>query len=106
MNSFKLLISSLSIFSIVVIGCSKNSCQITPIERNDPIIEIPLEERLQSIIDAKIGVDDDKLVGVSVSIRLNGVERWALVGGISDVDLPITSQMKFGVGSITKTAIA
>lgn len=106
MDSFKLLIASLSIFSIVVVGCSKDKSEITPIESDDPITQIPLEERLQSIIDAKIGIDDDKLVGVSVSIRVNGVERWALVGGISDVDLPITSHMKFGVGSITKTAIA
>ena len=105
MNYFKFLFS-FSLLSINIIGCSKESSEITPTESNDPITEIPIEERLQSIIDSKIGIYEDKLVGVSVSIRINGVEHWTLVGGLSDITQSITSDMKFGVESVTKTAIA
>lgn len=62
--------------------------------------------QLQEVIDEKVGNDADKLVGVSVSIRVGTEERWKLVGGISKLGLPISSDMKFGIGSITKTVVA
>ena len=45
-------------------------------------------------------------MGVSVSIRVGDEERWKLVGGISQLGQPITGDMKFGIGSITKTVVA
>lgn len=50
---------------------------------NPPPNEPTVLERLQSVVDAKVGNDADKLVGVSVSIRVGNEERWSLVGGIS-----------------------
>lgn len=82
-------------------------------EQNDPGMQEsteevlpPIEERLQLIINDKIGVGSDGLVGVSVSIRVGSEERWLLTGGRSVADQPIESDMRFGIASITKTAIA
>ena len=72
----------------------------------DPPIEPTVEERIQAVIEDKIGNDQDKLVGVSLSIRVDGDELWNLQGGLSKLNEPITSNMRFGVGSVTKTVVA
>jgi len=62
------------IFSFLLIsGCSDDSEELIP---TGPT----MEQRLQKIIDEKVGNDTDKLVGVSVSIRVGNEERWKLVG--------------------------
>ena len=76
----------------------------TPKEPEMP--ELTVTERLQAVVDEKVGGDSEKLVGVSVSIRVDGVEKWKLVGGKSDQNTPIAADMRFGIGSITKTAVA
>ena len=77
--------------------------------KSDDIVTEPqgptLEQRLQAIIDTKIG-GDDKLKGVVVSIRLGDEELFNLVGGVSNENTAIQNQMKFGIASITKTAVA
>lgn len=83
---------------IMSVGCSDES--------SEPTQDELIADQLQTIIDSKVGADFEGLVGVSVSIRVDGEERWSLVGGLSKVDQAVTSDMKFGVGSITKTAIA
>ena len=90
--------------TLIVLGCSSSDNSPNPTEGTET--EASLVQRLQDIIDSKIGIDEDKLVGVSVSIRMAGEETYALVGGISDIDVPTAGNMAFGVGSITKTAIA
>ncbi len=70
----------------------------------DPPASDLVEEELQALIDSRIG--PDKLVGVSVSIRKNGVEQWNLVSGVSNEGTPVSKDMKFGIASITKTAVA
>tara|TARA_B100000497_G_C7612212_1_gene367685 strand:- start:564 stop:845 length:282 start_codon:yes stop_codon:yes gene_type:complete len=60
------------------------------------IEEVTTEALLQAVIDEKVGNDTNKLVGVSVSIRIGDEERWKLVGGISQLGQPITGDMKFG----------
>ena len=82
---------------ITVISCSNNDT-IEPDE--DQIFK----QKLQTIIDAKVG--GDKLVGVSISIRQGNSERWLLTGGNSKDGLAISPDMRFGIGSITKTAVA
>ncbi len=93
---------------LFVLGCSNNDDEpdIDGMDPTDPVEEIALQQRLQNIVDSKIGIDQDKLVGVSVSIRLNGEERWVVTGGVSETDVPVNPNMKFGVGSVTKTVIA
>lgn len=71
---------------------------------DDP--QLSTTDRLQAIIDDKIESGSEGLVGVSVSIRVEGEERWNLTGGISTSDVPISADMQFGIGSITKTAVA
>jgi D-alanyl-D-alanine carboxypeptidase len=102
---FKTLVLLLTLLS----GCSENDSD--PLSEDgtpmNPISEeITTEERLQEIINDKVGNNTDKLVGVSVSIRVGAEERWKLVGGISKLGEPITSDMRFGLASITKTAVA
>ena len=77
---------------------------------DDPVAEQPqddpplsFEEKLQAIIDSRVG--PDKLLGVSISIRVGGVERWSFISGYSDDDL-IAKDMRFGIASITKTIVA
>jgi D-alanyl-D-alanine carboxypeptidase len=69
------------------------------------VMDPTLEERLQAIIDARIG-GDTQLKGVSVSIRVGNDELFSLVGGVSEDGVPMTSAMRFGIASITKTAVA
>lgn len=66
--------------------------------------EILFIDELQAIIDGKTGTN--QLLGVSVSIRVDGEERWSLQGGVSSGDTPIAANMRFGIASITKTFVA
>lgn len=70
----------------------------------EPPTDLPIAERLENAIAEKIGTD--KLVGVSVSIRIGAEERWQLTGGLSKQGLPIQADMSFGIASITKTVVA
>ncbi|MGX1930108.1 serine hydrolase domain-containing protein [Flagellimonas sp. 2504JD4-2] len=85
---------------LLLVACSSDG------ENNEvPIDEAALFlEELQGVVDSKIG--SDKLLGVSVSIRVDGEERWRLQGGISNNNTPITGDMRFGIASITKTFVA
>jgi D-alanyl-D-alanine carboxypeptidase len=110
--------SALILVLILFSGCSGNENDSLPETETptNPTSEEPTpptppntlttEERLQKIINDKVGDDTDKLVGVSVSIRVGTEERWKLVGGISKLGEPVTSDMRFGLASITKTAVA
>lgn len=93
------LLRALSLFLLLLWSSCSDEDQIT-------IEEVTTEALLQAVIDEKVGNDTNKLVGVSVSIRVGDEERWKLVGGISQLGQPITGDMKFGIGSITKTVVA
>ena len=72
---------------------------------NDPLPPPkPLEERIQEIIDSKVG--PLRLQGVTVSIRIDGVERYSFTAGISDESTSMSMEMRFGIASITKTVVA
>lgn len=83
---------------LLLAACSKSE--------DTPSQEEIAKARLQEVIDEKVGNDADKLVGVSVSIRVGDEERWQLVGGLSELGVSMRSDMKFGVGSVTKTVVA
>ena len=92
----------LFVVSVFLVSCSSDdNTVVDPVLQDDDIVE-----RLQTIIDEKVGTDTDKLVGVSVSIRVDGEERWQLTGGLSKLNVPTTSNMRFGIASITKTVVA
>ena len=96
---------------LLITGCSGSDDSVPGTDMIDQLdTEEPTtattEELLQAIIDEKVGNDVDKLVGVSVSIRVGAEERWKMVGGISKQGEPITSDMRFGLASITKTVVA
>jgi len=99
MKPFKII--SLFLLVFFFLSCSSNDNQ--PEENEEEQAEISTEERLQAIVDAKVS---DGLKGVSVSIRVNGQERWGLVGGFSSETETVTTNMKFGIASITKTVVA
>ena len=65
---------------------------------------LTLEEKLEDIINSKVG--ENKLKGVVVSIRVDGEERWNFTAGYSDETELISRDMKFGIASITKTVVA
>lgn len=97
-------------------SCSSDSSDPEPLQqqntdnqsndppRNNPPPLPPLEERIQAIIDSKVG--PERLIGVSLSIRVNGEERFSLTSGYSTESTPISSDMRFGIASITKTMVA
>jgi D-alanyl-D-alanine carboxypeptidase len=87
----------LAIGLMILLSCSSDDSNM----HTDPPGEPTLEQRLQTIVDSKVGAD--KLVGATVSIRIDGVERWNLSGGNSDISTPMNSLMRFGIASITKT---
>lgn len=91
----------LLVFGLLLMSCSKDDTETT----NQPQPDLTLQ-RLQAIVDEKVGTDTDKLVGVSVSIRVDGQERWQLTGGLSKQGVPMASDMRFGIASITKTVVA
>ncbi|WP_420601796.1 serine hydrolase domain-containing protein [Flagellimonas sp.] len=85
---------------LLLTACSNDeSKEETPIDEDALFLS-----ELQSIVDSKIGAD--KLLGASISIRIDGEERWKLQGGISSGDTPIAEDMRFGIASITKTFVA
>ena len=97
--------SILVLVAVIFFNCSSDGNNDST-DNNNPAPEPTVKERLQAVVDEKVGNDADKLVGVSVSIRVGSEERWNLVGGLSKLNVPITSDMRFGIGSITKTAVA
>ena len=107
-----ILFGFLLIFEVLLISCSTDNAILVPPVSEDPITTVPhkndllIEQLLQDIIDSKIEDGFEKLVGVSVSIRVDGIERWNLNGGVSKENVPINRDMRFGIGSITKTAVA
>ena len=102
----------LLIFLFGITACSSGGDEALPDSNANPdpnpnpTSELTIEEKLQAIIDEKVGTDADKLVGVSVSIRIGDQEHLSLTGGISKLGVPVTEDMRFGVGSITKTVVA
>ena len=102
----------LLIFATLLASCSTDDTTPVTTTPEDPIIVVPpdndllIEQRLQAIIDSKIAEGSEKLVGVSMSIRVDGIERWNLNGGVSKENFPIHGDLRFGIGSITKTAVA
>ncbi|WP_190808762.1 serine hydrolase [Flagellimonas sp. S3867] len=88
------------VWILLIVACSNDESK-----DENPIDEEALfVTELQNVIDSKLG--SDKLLGVSVSIRVDGEERWKLQGGTSEVDTPVTGDMRFGIASITKTFVA
>ena len=75
-------------------------------QSEDPPVEDTrsLEEKLQDIINSKVG--ESKLKGVVVSIRIDGEERWNFTAGYSNDTEFIDRDMRFGIASITKTVVA
>ena len=109
-----LIFLSLGLFGI---SCSSDSSEPDPQEQVNPETEAtdppesdpppplpPLEERIQDIIDSKVG--PNLLVGVSLSIRVDGVERFSFTSGNSDESNLVSEDMRFGIASITKTVVA
>ena len=94
------------IHNLIVCLLLLSSCNSDDTSTSSPSQDELIAQQLQSLIDEKIGNNTDKLVGVSVSIRIDGEERWKLTGGLSRLNEPVTSDMLFGVGSVTKTVVA
>ncbi len=119
-NSMKTITLSKIAFFLVfafLLSCSSDSSDPEMDEpansNNDPVVEEPntpppttisFEEKLQAIVDSKVG--PEKLIGVSLSIRVDGTERWSFTSGYSDESTFITEDMRFGIASITKTVVA
>ena len=76
----------------------------TTVEESQPPATPSLEARIQQVIDSKVG--PEKLLGVTISIRVDGQERYTFAAGMSDANTPMDSAMKFGIASITKTVVA
>lgn len=102
---------------LFALSCSSNSTEDIPeqqthsdTQNSDTSEEPPardnrsLDEKLEDIIESKVG--ENKLKGVAVSIRINGIERWNFVRGYSDEQNFISPEMRFGIASITKTVVA
>lgn len=82
---------------LLFVGCSSDDSPAEPTE------EEIFTEKLQGIIDSKVG--SDLLVGVSISIRVGSQERWNFVSGNSGDNEPMHKDLRFGIGSITKTVV-
>ena len=112
MNLICLHLILIMCLSIIGVSCSSDSSspevvqeQETSQPNNDPPMESQsTKDRIQHIIDSKVG--PNKLIGVSVSIREEGVEKWSFTSGYSHDSVAITADMRFGIASITKTVVA
>ena len=81
-------------------SCSKDE----PREPESPDPDEILVAQMQQLIDSKIG-GSDKLIGVTVSIRIGFDKEYKLSGGVSAMDQPMPIDAKFGIASITKTVV-
>lgn len=93
-----------NLFLISILVITLTSCSSSDDNSTGNVAGLSIEERLQNIIDERVG--EDKLIGVSVSVRVDSEELWKLVGGNSKLNVPIESDMRFGIASITKTVVA
>ncbi len=73
-------------------------------EKELPAEESSLTQRLEAIADSKVG--PGQLQGVTVSIRIGAEQRWSFAKGISSAEEAMRPEMRFGIASITKTAVA
>ena len=91
----KLQLLSILLICILVqfLACSED----TP---TTPPIELTLQEKLQKALDDGIKKYNGK--GVSVAIIMPDGEVWSGVSGISSGGVPVTTDMLFSAGSITK----
>jgi D-alanyl-D-alanine carboxypeptidase len=83
----------MSFLMLSYISCSKDS-------PTKPEPELTFEEKLQKALDDAVISYNGK--GVSAAIIMPDGETWNGVSGLSQVNNPITSDMVFSVGSITK----
>lgn len=66
--------------------------------------ELPLEERLQKVLDEKIS--DYDVRGVSAAVIFSEQKIWTGVSGISYDTVSMKPDMLFAIGSITKNVVA
>ena len=60
--------------------------------------------RFQTVLDSIVTANNIK--GASAALYVPGQGTWTGVSGISSPGVPITEDMRFGIGSNTKTFIA
>ena len=91
--SFRLVICFLSL--AILVSCSANS----PAEP-----EKTLQEKLQSALDDSLSRHAGK--GASAAVSIPGKEIWRGTSGISHEGVPVRTEMKFAIASITKSFTA
>ena len=97
MKKILLLTVMISVPVMHLVNCSKDSI-------NEPVEGPTLAEKLQEALDNGGAVNDGK--GASAAVIMPDGEMWVGVSGISHGTTPITSDMPFGAGSITKNFTA
>ncbi len=74
----------------------------TTTTRQPPVL--PFGAELQSIVDGAVAPDD--AIGYSLAVMVPGYETWVGVAGEAEPGVPVTAEMSFSAGSITKNFIA
>jgi D-alanyl-D-alanine carboxypeptidase len=65
---------------------------------------LPFGGELQAILDNVLDADD--VMGFSLAVMVPGYEPWVGVAGDSEPGVPVTAEMAFGAGSISKNVVA
>lgn len=100
MKIWKLLKSLVLISVICAIGNA--SCNPKISDEEDSLPELSFAPELQAAIDGVLLAYPDYALGISAAVIVPGRRTWMGVSGYSHQNVPITADMLFIVGSITK----
>jgi len=88
----------------LVSGCSSEDTDVKPTDSPEDQNKTEFFDDLQNALD--IGLNKYEGKGVSAAVIMPDGERWVGASGVSYGSIPITTDMVFGAGSITKNFTA
>jgi D-alanyl-D-alanine carboxypeptidase len=96
-----LAMALMAVFAFIISGCGDKKA---PAKVEKTVVDSELSAKLQSILEEYR--ESGNIKGVSAAVTLPGNRIWLGADGMSSATDSITTDMLFGVGSVTKSYIA
>ena len=93
---------SIAVLTLLIIGCGEKKVPKEKAEKK--VVDSELSQKLQSILDQYR--ETGHIKGISAAVILPDNRIWLGVSGMSSETDSITTDMLFGIGSVTKSYIA
>ena len=101
----KKLVLAVMVLALLLTACGMPEAKPTSTAAPPtPEPELPFARELQDALDS--GLEEYGGMGISVAIIVPGYKTWTGVSGVSHGTTPVTTDMPFATGSITKNFTA